>query len=189
MATDPDPPLVDTADLNVRLEDDLDIDFALQIVLGASSVVRSFTRQKLHRVVDDEVRLYGGGGDSLFLPEVPVVLPLGVITLDGVEVDPDSLLVDERGGIVRFARRTYGRWTHEAPVVATYTHGYEPMHETVRTVTLNVGARAAESSAGSASEQIGDHQVATAGGVTIGWGGIYLTGKEMDMLRPFRVRR
>lgn len=120
----------------------LDLPRAEVILDDASDLVRGELQQRIDRVADDVVELYGTGSPALLLPELPVE-EVTAVTVDGVAADLTGLRVElGRGGRRAILRRRGSYWPRGEPVVVTYTHGYE-LEELPRSIGLVVKRSAA----------------------------------------------
>jgi hypothetical protein len=123
----------------------------------ASAQIQGWTRQKVERVVDDVIVLRGTYDRELELPERPVI-EVGNITLDGTLIEPSSFTVTG-STLIRS-----GGWGGSAAVVeVVYTHGYEPIPEDIRAVTLQLAARMLFNPLGIRQEGIGTYSVTYSG--------------------------
>lgn len=183
---------------------------ANQSLTLATELIRSYTRQTLTEVVDDEATLEANWRDSLVLPEVPVsdVTEVVVIDADQTEttVDTADYYLDNYG-ILRFVPFSSTAtvwpwpsswWWGRTRVRVTYTHGYATLPEGIRQACLQVAARLYQSATNvgggvltATAETIGGYQhseqydAATATTTDVSTGG--LTADEMSLLSRYRT--
>jgi hypothetical protein len=135
----------------------LDADPALIVACElASGMVRDWTQQDLSAVKDDTftwiLRPYLRDPSTLLLPQVPVT------DVSSVVRDGDTLAIhedyewDTAGLVVSIGTsRFYGT------VVVTYDHGWDPIPEGLRAVTLAVGSRLYDNPSRDVNRAVGSH--------------------------------
>lgn len=120
---------------------------AEQAVNAASAAIRSYTRQTLTLVEDDEVVLRGTWRDQLDLPEVPVV---EVSDITGVDV---GVLVASSWTLVGSGVHRSGGWLGPGVALSvTYTHGFATIPDDLVAVCLALAARTFDNPRALASE-------------------------------------
>lgn len=149
-----------TDDLGDYLGEELTGARLTQATLGlemATAMIQGWTRRRLERVDGDVVALPGTRDRELVLPAWPVV-SVATVKLDGVAVAATSY---RRVGQSLF--RELG-WGEPGGIVeVTYTHGYDPIPEDIRVVTLQMAARSLQNPLGIRQEGIGSYSVTYAG--------------------------
>lgn len=125
-------PFISRADLGTAIERDLATDDAAVIAIdSACEMVRSYLKQGVNLVDDDDIVMDGSGRSSLVLPETPVHAVSYVATIaSGVETEltEDTDWVRGQAGILW---RTGGNvWpAGRMNVHVTYTHGWDVTEE------------------------------------------------------------
>lgn len=109
---------------------------AQQFLDMASQVIRN--RIGDLGAVEDDTKTLDGGSSYLFL-DGPVTA-ITSITVNGTLVDPENY-VWNTGGTVR-GLNSYVFGSSIASVVVTYDHGYATIPDDIKTVCLNIAARA-----------------------------------------------
>lgn len=160
----------------------------------ASAQIQGWTRQRLERVVDDEVTLAGGPGWELELPEAPVI-DATVTSIDGVVPTSGSYrligttLIRPGGwtgpGLVA-GNVSWPVWDTITPALVnvTYTHGFDPIPDDIVAACLQMAARCLQSPSGIRQESIGAYSVTYGGDV----GGGLLGAAEVSLLGRYRRR-
>lgn len=142
-----------------------------QLLELASATIRDETGQDITLVEDDEIELRGNWGPELWLPQRPV-LEVSAITIDGLALLPGSWRASRDGKVTFYAGTAAignlgdtgcGYWGGTNVFVNfTYTHGLDPIPDTIKGLTLELVKRAmtAAPTAGSVdSETIGSYSV------------------------------
>jgi hypothetical protein len=131
----------------------------------ASAMVREELQQDLDYVANDVQMLDPINGAWIFLPQMPVmaVTLVEYLDADGVTwltADPSLYTVSLRLGIIAGLPnlgtqwpKTPGSWR------VTYSHGFNPIPDSLVGVCLGVAARTYSTPAGAESERIGGYQV------------------------------
>lgn len=133
-------PLVTVADLSTHLQREVDEGPAALAVAGASGAVRSHCRWDISRE-DAAFTVAGSGTRVLNLPTLHLVDVLAVRLDDGTELvrggGNGEYLWVKRGQMYRSAAWP-GPFRH---VEVQCVHGYDPVPDVVRLVTLTIAAR------------------------------------------------
>lgn len=135
----------------------------------ASARIQNWTRQRIERVAGDVIVLAGTADWELVLPERPVV-SVGLVKVDGAVLAAGGYrIVGDT-----LVRRT-GGWVGptDSVVEVTYTHGYSPIPDDIRAVTLALAARMSSNPLGVTQEGIGSYSV------SYGGGGVAFDGDEV----------
>lgn len=164
----------------------------------ASSKIRSFARQHITAVEDDEIRLRGVNGDTLWLPERPVTAVTHVAIDDFVVPTAlytwtdDGLLVMGRSpnsAVLNLPENFVGGWGGwHAIVTIINSHGYPDDDEgitDVKSLCLELAARQITTPVGGAITQ------ETIGSYSASYGRdrpLTLTADDKAMLKRFRPR-
>jgi hypothetical protein len=175
-------------------------DLLLQL---ASAAIQDEAHQTLELVEDDKASLKGTYKGELYLPERPV-LAVGDITIRNGSGLPTALAITatqfawDRSGLLRRgpwlgggvetnADVPWGGWGGPyATVEVTYSHGYEIIPNGIRSLCLQIAARAMASPEGM---QVQTESVDGAMSVTYGTAkatGLALTDDEMRAARRYR---
>ena len=146
---------------------------AALVIELVSADIQSWTGQTLEFVEDDTITLKGTSDWELELPERPVV-SVGDVTVDGQLVDPSMYRLAD-SALVRV-----GGWigSKDSVVQVVYSHGYDPIPDVIRGVTLQLAARMMSNPLGVRQEGIGTYNVTYAGDVA--------SGEMPPSLRRFR---
>lgn len=143
----------------------------------ASHVIRGFCDQELSKVEADVVTFQDTDRDFLLLPERPVI-SIGSVVVDAVTLATSAYRVERWGALYTTSGAD---WSSGATV--TYTHGFvegDPEFDAIRTVTLEMAARAFTGDRGQESEVFGPPAEAR------GWApSVFLTGEEKARLASF----
>ncbi len=164
-------------------EADLNVPAALLALDLASATVRSYTGQLLSRVADDTVTLVGSGGWLLLLPETPVA-GVSAVTVDAEPVAADGFRWDAYG---RLSLRPRTMWPFDSDVAVTYTHGFDPVPDDIRAVTIQAASRAFTNPEGVRSEGIGSYSTTytvLASGSALG---VVLSPEEQSVLDRYKL--
>lgn len=154
------------------LEDRLRVTFtaaeqvqAVALLESATSLIQAAARQVLEQVTGDTVTLDGNGQRILTLPQIPVTA-VSSVTVDGETLtfdthyrwSPNGLLYRTWDG---FWGRQFAAWGDLLQsIVVVYSHGYAAIPDDLRTVCVEVAARAWSTPAGAVrSESIGSYSV------------------------------
>lgn len=143
----------------------------------ASARIQGWTRQRLERVAADVIVLAGTSYWELELPERPV------ISVSSVKVDGTTQAATTWRLFGDRLIRKSGGWTGpvDSLVEVTYTHGYDPIPDDIRAVTLALATRMSANPLGVSQEGIGSYTV------SYGADGV---GQVDDVLAPLtRYRR
>lgn len=135
-------------DLELLLGHEVELLRAELAVALASSAVAGYARIGIARATSVEAEVDGTGADTLNLPEWPVqsvdqVAVVGTTAVMDVLDGPDGPSArwgwSKAGVLTRYG----GVWPHRPrSVKVTYTHGYDPVPDGIRAVTLQAAARA-----------------------------------------------
>lgn len=149
---------------------------------AASRLIRDFCRWHVAPVVSVTHVRRGRGRDAVWLPAMEVASVDGV-KVDGLEWGPDLL---ER---VEFDPRT--GWTNieGASVEVRFTAGFDTVPESLRSLTLQVAARALGSPLGLVREQAGSVVVTHSQVGSNQAGGVLLLPAEEAALTEYQVGR
>lgn len=150
------------------------------LLAQASALIVEETGQQIEEQVDDVLTRRGVYDRTLRLPERPVT-SVSQVTIDGDVVDATTyyLLGDE-------LVRSHGWAGPGAEVQVTYTHGYNPIPDTVKSVTLNMAARVWTNPEAVRQETYGPASLSYFGS---GFGGLFLTEAETKQLFSLLARR
>lgn len=109
---------------------------AEQALQAASAAIRSYTRQHISLVADDEVALRGTWGTTLDLPERPIV------DVSSVSSGQAALIPTASWQVVGGHLVNSGGWLgpHTALAV-TYTHGFAVIPDDIVAVCVSLAAR------------------------------------------------
>ncbi len=175
---------------------------AARALKEATEAIRTYCRQHLELVADDEITLDGRGGARLMLPQLPVAEVAEVVE-DGVTLTPGTdYALGQHGILHRLGGAKWARGVQN--IVVTYTHGYASLPDIIVDITTRAASRAYQSglraasdegTLGVASKALGDFSVAYAseqsGGAGEGMMGAsaarLLLMSEKEMLNEFRV--
>jgi hypothetical protein len=171
-------------------------------LIEATSAIREYTDQYLSLVEDDELLLDSRGGNRILLPELPIVA-IDTVEEGGVElVRGTDYELSARSGILH---RLRGRWARGfSNIRVVYTHGYDPIPQTIVDVCTRAAARGYQAGLrakqdegvlGVNSKSLGDFSVGYGsehgGGVGDGplgaSGARMLLMSEKDLLDRFRI--
>lgn len=138
--------LFTNAELQAQLRlSSVDATTATQLATLASDIVRDELNQLVDYVANDQITLYGDGGDLIVLPERPVV-SVSAVLLNGQAVGQFSVINGALQRIVyagsQYAGSSSMRWPYGVPVAITYTHGYQTVPGTIKSVALELAAAA-----------------------------------------------
>jgi hypothetical protein len=160
---------------------------AAKLLADATGLVQKAARQTISRVTNDELTRPGAYADRIRLPERPVV-SVSEVELDGVTLVADDewyLDGDElvRTGVWapsedRFATFGGGWGDPSQVLVVTYTHGFDPIPETVKAICLQAVARVWTNPAMVQQENYGPMQTMYLPGQ-----GLLLTDHEIQAVR------
>ncbi len=118
---------------------DAEEDAANLLLAGVSDAIRTFTRQTLSLVEDDELVQWADWTHTLWLPERPVVT-LTSITVEGTLIDPDTYTWDQSGE-VRFGPGMFAggsvTWRRRRATIV-YSHGFDPIPGDIKGVCLEM---------------------------------------------------
>jgi hypothetical protein len=193
----PDGAFATVAELQVRLTTTFtaaQILSAEQALLAATAVIRTSFNQTISAVSDDTetfslARPYGssfGYTDALFLSELPVT-DVASVVLNGITLVADTdYAVDLDTGVLRRLNGWWDQWGLTNNVVVTYSHGYSPVPDDVKSVCLSAAARLYQGSltpANVRSESVGGYYSVSYGDNA----GAALTDGEMAVLESYRV--
>lgn len=142
---------VTPAELASALQMDVDTATATLAIAKAESLVRSYTGQTISAVASHTVSLDGVTDVWLALPQRPVTA-VTLVKVDGVTVTDWTL---RRNRLYRAAGWCVSSAGLPTQVDVTYAHGFAVVPEDVRTVTLEVAARAYSNPKGFTSETAG----------------------------------
>lgn len=157
----------------------------------ATAAIQRYARQTFALVEDDTLTLRGSWGDTLWLPQRPVVAVTS-ITVDGIlapattytwTTDGKVTLDTDPSWIVNLAETNDGYWGgDDVLVVVVYDHGQD-VPDDVKGICLGVAARLIgnAASAGIVQETIGAYSVTYDRAAQVA-----LTDDEKTALTPFR---
>lgn len=162
--------LATSNDLAVRLRRDVNVPAAEALIEEASSLIESFTGQDITLVEDDEVTLVGNWTRRLELPKWPVT-DVSEVAVDGEALTADTDYTWTRRGVL-WRPRTLASSSRgfdllngaywggdDVEVVVTYSHGLATVPPWVRSICLDVCARAYQSPDGVVREAIDGYSV------------------------------
>jgi hypothetical protein len=171
----------------IELADRLGVEFTAEeevradsLLTRASGLAQTAARQTLELVEDEELTIRGSRESTILLPQRPVV-SVASVTRAGTLVDADSWYLDG-DELVRRAGWGGARDT----VVIVYTHGFDPIPDTVKEIVLGAAVRVWVNPGGVMSERLGQVQMTYAMQGTPP--GMLLTPDERRALRDL-VRR
>lgn len=184
--------LATKAELDLKLDDNLDTERAEFFLKLASGEVRAYTGNLFDFTEDDVVILNGTGSDVLLLPEAPVLDVTEILeaagrttekALDGPlatvprwEWDEDGVLERVDGNLWTRRRRWYQ---------VTYDHGFSTVPDEVKGVVLQLASRGFLNPDGVRQETLGRYSYTLAGEQA----GVGLYGPEREVLDPYFVSR
>jgi hypothetical protein len=149
---------VSVEELAAFLRRDIDVgDPSAQLYVElATGMVRRVTGQTIEKVEGDTVKLDGVTRRLVFLPQIPVLAVSSVaITTNGTATD--LVEVDDFDWSPNGELRRLPEWTlwhaDRQGIVVTYDHGYDPLPEDIRMVTLQLAARLWANPSGQSSER------------------------------------
>ena len=167
----------------------------------ASAAVRTFTRQTLTRVDDDEVWLPSTGTSLLVLAELPV-LDVQRVVIERYSVDRLRVADDDGSAEGRFSWDAAGRirrldggsWgrTYD-PVWVTYSHGFDPVPDDVvgivagKVASFLTGTEANPGGLPRAPGRRDVRDLRQRAGTDVALGPGALTKTEKDALRDYRL--
>ncbi|MDP8971144.1 MAG: hypothetical protein M3N52_11760 [Actinomycetota bacterium] len=128
-------PLVTPTDLAAYLQRDVDLATATLAVEGASGAVRDLCGWPISQQVAVTLHATGNGSLVLGLPTL-LLTAVTAVRVDGTLVDPSEYVWVRRGQV----RRANG-WPAWTRVEVDCTHGYDPVPDVVRLITLSLAAR------------------------------------------------
>lgn len=159
--------LATPADLASALQRDVDTASATLALEVSTAIVQAAAGQRIVRVVNDSVTVWGGADRVLRLPERPVI--------SVASVTYNSVLLTQGTASGTWRLVADGLWREcgwaeyfcEGPVPTTvvYTHGYAPDHQLLqlpRGVALSIARGMFTNPDGTVREQIDDYAVAYA---------------------------
>lgn len=187
-------PFISTTDLADYLGGTLDEARALIAVDSACQLLRDAADQTFDLVVDDEVRLDSSGGDTLLLPELPIVEVTSVLDPDGDElVEDDDWVLDREMGAIRTASLWRSFRAGRQAYTVTYTHGFTATPESgldapawpsgLRILALTVAARVYDQQL-ARQESVGGAQLIYSAPESLG-----LSAREKDVLKKYAPER
>lgn len=139
---------------------DATVDLFLDI---ASDTVRDYLQQRLDYVSDDVAVLDPAPGRVVFLPETPVtaVSKVETFTSSGwTTADPGSYVVSLAAAMVAAAAGSTVRWpSTPGSWRVTYSHGYNTLPASLKSVVLGVAGRAYTTEVGVDNERVGGYSV------------------------------
>lgn len=138
----------DADELTAHLQHAVPPDVSASALAGASGVIRSYCKWGLSRE-DTTLLAEGAGGVLLDLPTLHLVT-VTAIRINGIAADVDGVIVTRRGQLVR---ATY--WPVDAQVEVDCTHGYDPIPDVVKLLTLTLAARIISNPEGAKSASVG----------------------------------
>lgn len=141
-------PFADAAELDVLLQYAAPPTASELALAGASGAVRSYCGWVLSRE-SAVLTAEGAGGVLLDLPTLHLV-SVDSILVNGEAVDLDTVIVTRRGQLVRPAY-----WPNDAKVEVDCVHGYDPIPDVVKLVTLTLAARILTNPEGAKSASVG----------------------------------
>lgn len=130
---------------------------ATQALEMATAEIQSWTRRRLELVEDDIVVLTGSRDRELVLPDWPVV-EVAAVEVDGVAVAASSY---RRIGQTLYRESGWG--VPGGTVEVVYTHGYDPIPDDIKSVTIQLAARTLQNPMGIRQEGIGSYSVTYGG--------------------------
>jgi hypothetical protein len=146
----------------------------------ASGTVQAAARQHIELVTDDQLTMPGTRETAILLPERPVVA--ATASINGVQVT-DFDVRDEEALVRR------GGWGGTSDTVTvTYTHGYDPVPDAIKALTLEAVVRVWVNPGSVMAERYGSEQVTyLMGAADTMPTGLLLTKVEQETVR--RVTR
>jgi hypothetical protein len=166
----------------------------------ASTAIRSYCRQTIDLVADDDVKLEGTWKAELVLPERPVV-SVSSVKINGIPVADGSWFWDDHQ-VVRRGSRVFSvngpdlpggldfwAWSWGGPawtVEVTYTHGFSDVPNDIRMVCLTAAQRTLSTPVDVRQETIGHYSVSYARSTGKG---VILTDDERAVLRQGGYRK
>lgn len=134
-------------DLALQLQiTDIDEDAAELMADLASGIIRDDLRQLIDAVTDEEITIYGDGGELIMLPERPVTAVTSVILagqpITAFDWRPTGALRRVIYPGSQFAGEQTMCWPFGVPVQITYSHGYDTVPNTLKSVALQLAVRA-----------------------------------------------
>lgn len=166
-------PLATASELNTYLQRTVPGPLADLLLASASGAVRAYCRWDIS-LATETLYAIGDGTRLLSLPTLHLI-EVDTITIDGVEADmTDPKIIWSRTGQLYI----WGTWTSLAKVEVTCTHGWDPVPDLVRLVTLTMAARALNNPEGL--------KTATTGAVTRQWD-TSMTDLHMRLLDHYRL--
>lgn len=147
-------PLASVTELELHLGRTLDTDTATQALELASGAVRAYCKWNLSYTIDDVMEVYGDGSHILTLPTL-CLIDVKEIIVDLVDLGPLTRSVDlmwTRKGQIKY---TPG-WCKDQVVLVTCDHGYDPIPDVIRLVTLDAAARQLANPEGLVASRVGE---------------------------------
>lgn len=141
-------PLATTGELETHLSRTLDADRAEHLLTLASGVVRAYCGWDLARETTT-FHVYSDGGSLLTLPT------LYLLAVDEVRVR--GVVVDTEKWPYSYSRKgqMWGSWVPGVEYEVDVVHGYEPIPDLIKLVTLDLAARALSNPEGLSSATVG----------------------------------
>lgn len=133
-------PLATVDELEKHLGHTLDDQEAAEQALTlASGAVRAYCKWEISRNPAADMEVYGDGSHMITLPTL-CLLDVMSIAVDGVDIGPLTRSVDLMWSRKGQIHRTEG-WHEEAVVNLVVDHGFEPVPDAVKLVTLDAACR------------------------------------------------
>jgi hypothetical protein len=175
-------PLADVSELETHLGRTLDPDQAEQALVLASGAVRAYCGWDLAR---ESTTMYTEGPfPSSSLITLPTLELLDVVEIRG----GDGTVIDPADYPYSFARKgqVWGYWVPRQQYELDVLHGYDPVPDVLKLVTLDLSARSLANPEQLISATVG--QVSrTWGGGTTGTGGTSMTALHENLLDRYRL--
>jgi hypothetical protein len=197
------PALASPADLAARLGrtlTDAEQDQAAVLLADASAMVRAYTRQDFTLTADD-VMVLRGQGDTIKLPQRPVVDVTRVVAVGGNDALPDIALTDWAWDGLDLIRLGCGDYVINLPEVwwddedgypgtyrVTNSHGYAAVPPAVLTVVCGVVTRVLQNPQNLRSETVGPYSVTYSIPATGEALGLNLSRYDKQILDDYRAK-
>lgn len=177
----------------------------------ATAVIKSWTRQDIEAVANDEVKLPGTWGTDLELPQWPVT-GVSSVAVNGLAIDVTGWTWNSRQLIRRgfLGPRAFDwpigvfinesdlndwplqpggifHWSGPAATIeVTYSHGFATVPGDVRAICLSIAARVFVNPVGAVMERIGAYEITYDQTVRNRSAGMALTPEDQQALRKYR---
>jgi hypothetical protein len=172
---------------------------AAVLLTDASALVRAYTRQDFTLTTDD-VAVLRGQGDTVRLPQRPVVDVSRVVAVGGNEALPDITLTDWAWDGLDLIRLGAGDYVINLPEVwwdddgypgtyrVTYSHGWEDVPPAVLGVVCGIVSRVLQNPQNLRSETVGPYSVTYSIPATGEALGLNLSRYDKQVLDDYRAK-